>query len=105
MFTCKLDSKSSADHCIELDSRRTSISPAATFNKLIQFSNHHHLNSGRLIRQRLMKAESKRELTPPAPPAMAGAIRTFAFLKTSTASAVHGMFEPAEKKNTSTLKK
>ena len=45
-----------------------------------------------------MKEESKRELTPPAPAAMAGAIRTLAFLKTSTASAVHGMFEPAEKK-------
>lgn len=32
--------------------------------------------------------------TPPAPAAIAGAIRTFAFLKTSTASGVQGMFEP-----------
>lgn len=32
--------------------------------------------------------------TPPAPAAIAGAMRTLAFLKTSTASGVQGMFEP-----------
>lgn len=35
--------------------------------------------------------------TPPAPAAIAGAMRTFAFLKTSTASGVQGMFEPKRK--------
>lgn len=35
--------------------------------------------------------------TPPAPAATAGAIRTLDFLRTSTASGVHGMFEPRYK--------
>lgn len=32
--------------------------------------------------------------TPPAPAAIAGAMRTLAFLRTSTASGMQGMFEP-----------
>lgn len=36
--------------------------------------------------------------TPPAPAAIAGAIRTFAFLRTSTASGVQGIFEPRKQK-------
>lgn len=32
--------------------------------------------------------------TPPAPAAMEGAMRTLAFLRTSTASGMQGMFEP-----------
>lgn len=36
--------------------------------------------------------------TPPAPAAIAGAMRILAFLSTSTASGVHGIFEPSGEK-------
>lgn len=39
-------------------------------------------------------------LTPPAPAATAGAIRTLDFLRTSTAPGVHGIFEPTYKRRT-----
>lgn len=41
--------------------------------------------------------------TPPAPAATAGAIRTLAFLKISTASGVQGMFEPRNKIRTTIM--
>lgn len=44
-----------------------------------------------LIMNRLVR---KVDPTPPTPAAIEGATRTLAFLKTSTASAVHGIMEP-----------
>lgn len=46
-------------------------------------------------RHRVEKVKKKID-TPPTPAAMEGAIKTLAFLSTSTASGVQGMFEPKQ---------